>query len=157
MNPTCDLSPASRPERRRDPRRSLVGTGLVLAAVLAVTGCGQQAPQAASTGTSAADSGPGAAEQPRFSRLASGEPGPGLTCPTDERVGMVADFVEGSRGASTPEKALAGQDLADGERVLLNARGSKAWVLRADGTARAVISLADVDGWVVDGRTACAG
>ncbi len=163
MTRTRDLAPASQPAPRR--RWSLVGVGLLLAAVTGVTGCGQQTPDSATAGTSvagAADAAEGvggagdAPEAPRVARLTTGEAGPELTCATDERAGMIADFAPNAKGADTPEKALAREDLEDGESLLLNARGSKAWILRGDGTARAEIGLREVRGWVVSDRMSCA-
>ena len=123
--------------------------------MLAVTGCGQQAPLATSAGTSAGDAGAGAAEEPRFARLAGGEPGPELTCPTDERVGMVADFIQGSKGAATPEKAVGLSSLKEGEHMVVGARGGTVWIVRADGTAREEIDLIRSKGWLLHMRESC--
>ena len=154
MSATCDASTAlARPAHRR---RSLAGLALVLSAVTGLTACGEQSSDSAPAATAA-----GAAQEaedattPGFSRLAAGADKPELTCESDERAGMIADHAQDAKGATTPEKALAEEELEEDEAVVVSASGRQAWVLRADGTARAEIRLREAGGWVVEQRTAC--
>ena len=154
MSPTRDLalSPAGPGGPTR--RRWLVVPGSVLVAVTVLTGCGQQSSASSAAGQGGAGTSE-TAEAPQVARLAKGEARPELSCPTDERSGMSADVAEDATAAATPEEALTGEDLEDGETLLLDARGSTAWVLRADGTARAQLGLRELGGWVVSDRMAC--
>ena len=149
--------PPARRSTWRLPARvgAAVGSALVLGGLLA--GCGQQTTDSsAAEGLTAGsmEAGAAAADE-QVARLAKGEPRPELTCPTGERKSMIADLAPGARGAPTPEEALDDQRLRDGERVLVTANGSTAWVLRPDGTASEVIGLTEADGWFVTQRTSC--
>ena len=151
MSPTRDLGPSPAGPGGPTRRRSLAVPGLVLVAVTVLAGCGEQ-PSASGRG---AEDTSGTAEASLVARLTKGEARPELSCPTDERSGLSADFARDAKGAATPEEALTGEDLEDGETLLLDARGSTAWVLRADGTARAQLGLRELGGWVVSDRIAC--
>ena len=83
-----------------------------------------------------------------------------LTCPNDRYVGTDGGLlVAGAKLGGTEtageavEKWMASQGGAD---YVLSDDASEAWVLRADGTARARVNLLLSDGWVVHGYEACA-
>ena len=139
--------------------RLLAGT-LAVVTVLGAAGCGEQR-----TGSTAAGSADVAAADQRATpdadaeapvvRLARGDDLPELVCPTDERSVMIADFAHGAAGAATPEEAVGPGLARTGERLAISARGTKAWVLRSDGTARMEINLLHDAGWLLHQRTSC--
>ena len=88
-------------------------------------------------------------------RLARGEDQPELVCPTEERSTMIADFAHGAEGAATPEEAVGPGLARVGEQLAISARGTTAWVLRPDGTARMEIALLREAGWLLHQRTSC--
>jgi hypothetical protein len=147
------------PTRRH---RSRAGVAAVLAAVLGLAACGQQA----STSVAADVAGGGTTDSskaapapdttdPRVVRLDPGAGKPRLRCPTDERSLMIADFAVGSRGAATPQRAVGLSRLEDGERMVVSPTGSRVWILRADGTAREEIHLMRMRGWLLHMRESC--
>ena len=147
------------------PTRLLV-SALAVVAALGTAGCGDQQAGSAVAGADAAAAGQhGGPDEKATSgsrddeapvvRLARGDDKPELVCPTDERSTMIADFAHGAAGAATPEEAV-GPDLArGGEQLAISARGTTAWVLRPDGTARMEIGLLQQDGWLLHQRTSC--
>ena len=153
--------------RPRDPAlgtaarwRPGVLPGLLLA-VLSVAACGQQTPEPTAAGTSgdteasgeaANDSGTAA----RVVRLSDGAERPRMVCPSGERAMMIADFVPGAKGAPTPEEAVGLSELDKGEQLVISASGARAWVLRADGTARERLGLLEQRGWLLSERESCA-
>ncbi len=144
------------PARRR---HALAASGVALAAVLGVTGCGQQAPATsvvASTGGSTTGDDEVVRDPPRVVRLGAGDERPRLSCPTDERSLIVADFAVGARGAATPQEAVGLSSLESGERMVVSASGTRVWILRADGTAREDVHLMHLRGWLLHLREACA-
>ena len=140
--------------------RALAGA-LAGAAVLAVAACGQQGAGAV-TGGAGGGAGRGAAptstdaDERAVVRLAARQAEPRLVCPGDDRSTMIADFAHGAEGAATPEEAVGLPGLVrSGEQLVIDARGTTAWVLRPDGTARMEIGLLHDDGWLLHQRTSC--
>jgi hypothetical protein len=130
--------------------------GVVLAAVLGLTACGQQAPTSVAAdigGSRPRETGAGEAQ---VVRLAPGDDTPRLTCPTGERSLMIADFAFGARGAPTPEDAVGPTSLGAGEQLVVSSSGSRVWILRPDGTAREAIHLTHRRGWILHMRESCA-
>ena len=96
--------------------------------------------------------------EPAVTKILS-EPPKKLTCPSGEFVatdgGLLAagGKLKGTETAGEAvEKWMASQG---GIHYLLTEDASGAWVLRADGTARAKVNLLLGDGWVVHGYQAC--
>ena len=147
------------PPRSARRRHALASVGVALAAVLGVTGCGQQAPAtsvvASTGGTTTGDDEVVPDPQPRVVRLAAGDERPRLSCPTEERSLMIADFAVGARGAATPQEAVGLSSLEAGERMVVSASGTRVWILRADGTAREDVHLTHLRGWLLHMREAC--
>ena len=149
----------------------LLASTLAVLAVLGMAGCGQQ--RAGSVADASADvaaagpregdgdgpegtptSGSGDDEAPVV-RLGRGGERPELVCPTDERSVMIADFAHGAEGVATPQEAVGPGLARAGEQLVISARGTTAWVLRPDGTARMEIGLLHHDGWLLHQRTSC--
>src|SRR5215218_6235852 len=129
--------PATAPGARR--HSAVAGASIALAGVLALTACGQQTPSLvaahpASSGTTKA--GGDAPKSPRVVWLAAGEDKPRLRCPTGARSLMIADIVLGAEGAASPEEAVGLTSLEHGEHLVVSPQGTRAWIVRADGTAR---------------------
>jgi hypothetical protein len=145
-------------QRRRVP----VTIGIVLAAGLAVTGCGQQTSVGAAADTPTAststdgDTVTKSPEQSRVVRLDAGDERPRLVCPSDERSMMIADFAVGARGAATPQKAVGLSSLEAGERMVVSPPGTRVWIVRPDGTAREENHLTHLRGWLLHMRETCA-
>ena len=136
-------------------RRAASCAGVLLAAVLGLTACGQQPPR-----TAAADVGNPAADEAQADdrgdvRLGVGEAKPRLWCPRDERSLMIADFAVGARGAPTPQAAVGRSSLEAGEHMVVSSSGVRVWLVRADGTAREEVHLTHLRGWFLHMRTSC--
>jgi len=129
---------------------------VLLAVVLGLTSCGQQTSRSVAGDVSGSVRGDTATQDPQVVRLAQRDERPRLTCTTDERSLMIADFAVGARGAATPEEAVGLTSLKPGERMVVSPTGSRVWILRADGTAREAIHLTRLRGWLLHMRESCA-
>jgi hypothetical protein len=135
---------------RRIRVHALFGRPLALPFLMVVASC-------ALNDTTTATTTPEPSE-PAASQAAS-KPPKRLTCPNGEFVGTDGGLLaagaklEGTETAGEAvEKWMASQGGAD---YVLTDDASGAWVLRADGTARAKVNLLLSHGWVVHGYQAC--
>jgi hypothetical protein len=140
-------------------RWRLAGVGVFLAAVLGLTACGQQTPSSVAAhvaGGGTTKTGGDMTKSDLVVRLAVGEDKPRLRCPTDARSLMIADFAMGAKGAASPEEAVGLWSLEHGEHMVVSPPGTRAWIVRGDGTAREEIHLLRMRGWVLHMRKSCA-
>lgn len=76
-----------------------------------------------------------------------------LTCSDDERASGFITLAEDARGARTARGAV--DEFASGQSAVVSAGGSRAWVLREDGTAETKLGLFEGNGWFVTETTGC--
>ncbi len=142
-----------------EPTR-LLACALTVVALLGAAGCGEQeaaseaATRTAEVGAAGAEADTAGDDAPVV-RLGRGEDHPRVVCPTDERSTMIADFAHAAEGAATPEEAVGPGLARTREQLAISARGTTAWVLRPDGTARMEIGLLHENGWLLHTRTSC--
>lgn len=85
--------------------------------------------------------------------LSPGDQEPVLTCTGDERASSFITLAEDARGAPTARGAV--DEFASGQSAVVSASGSRAWILRGDGTAETKLGLFKGNGWFVTGTTGC--